>query len=96
MSNATKKAKPGGAAALVQRFARRVCTDTREFASRQLCLPGFGADALWVQALAVDLHRQASAWIRQHCTRPLINAVQGWRQLVLEANDIHQLFLTGV
>lgn len=88
--------KQGGASALVQRFARRVCTDAREFEARQLCLPLFGADALFVQALAVSLHREARAWIKKNLFRPLDQAVQGWQQLAIEANDFHQLTLTEI
>lgn len=69
--------KQGGASALVQRFARRVCGDAREFAARQLCLPFFGADALFIQSLAVSLHRDAGAWIKKNLFRPLAQAVQG-------------------
>lgn len=73
-------------------MARFQITDRREFEGRQMCLT-FGEACRFVADLADQVKKALGGWWQK--VRPVAPRVicRAWVQLVLEADDIHQLTL---
>lgn len=67
-------------------------TDAAEFESRQLCLE-FGELARFVLKTVIETGKKLRAWWKSERPAAPTPTIKAWKQLVLESNDIHQLFL---
>jgi hypothetical protein len=65
-----------------------------EFEKRQLCFP-FGEACRFVAALTAIAKKEMLTWWRKNRPRLPQVACRIWQQLVLEANDFHQIPLFG-